>query len=150
MTIDEFKLKQYRILYKELASHKKNMQAHRATANKITIGFLDAIEELHERELIHLNIHINMLKPRKDGEKTPYISPNDIALAKTIPISNFIKIPASKKILCLFHNDKNPSLHVYGTSYYCFVCSANGTTIDIIMKLRNCSFTQAVRFLNGK
>jgi len=150
MTLEEFKLKEYRSLYRDLSAHKKRMMAYRATANPISLGFLDALEQLHEDQLIKLNTRIRMLKPRKEGEETHFITPSDIARAKLVPISTFLKVQSSKKVNCLFHADKNASMHIYPNSYYCFSCQAHGTTIDVVMKLRGCSFTQAVRFLINK
>jgi hypothetical protein len=151
MTLEQFKLKHYRILYKELSMHKQRMMAYRAVANPITLGFLDALEQEHECALIHLNARIQMLKPRPEGLPSHYVSPNDIAMAKMQSIRNYIpgKI-VQNKTLCLFHADKNESMHVYDTSYYCFACGAKGDTIALIMKLKNCSFTVAVKFLLNK
>lgn len=132
--------------YKELGAHKKMLQAYRAGSTIATLDFLDALEQIYEQKLVRLNMRINMLDPKKEVS-TFAITTDQIALAKLQPISNFIKIPHGKKIMCLFHDDKVPSLHIYDTSYYCFACGAHGTTIDIIMKLKGCSFSSAVRFL---
>ena len=94
-----------------------------------------------------------MLKPRKEGEELPdyYVTPNDIALAKLQPIKNYLPSKIiHNKTLCMFHNDKNASLHIYTNSYYCFSCGAKGDSIAMIQKLKNCSFTHAVKFLIGK
>lgn len=151
MTIESFKLTQYRILARELKQHMNRLLAHRAGANDITLGFLDALEEKYELELKQLKSRIEMLKPRKEGLPEYYVTPNDIALAKLQPIKNYLpnKI-VHNKTLCLFHADSQPSMQIYSTTYHCYSCNAHGTIIDIIMKLKNCSFTQAVKFLIGK
>jgi len=150
MTLEQFKLKQYRVLVRELKEHMRVMQSYRASANDITIGALDALEDKYETELKHLQMRVRMYTPRKDDEPEWRLTSNEIAQAKLVPISTFLKVPAHKKVLCLFHSDKQPSMHVYGTTYHCFTCSAHGTVVDIIMKTRNCSFASAVRFLIGK
>lgn len=150
MTLEEFKLKQYRILYRELNEHKNMMQARRATSNNVTRGFLDAIEEHHEKQLATFKLRIDMLRPRKEGEVTPFLTHAEIARAKLVPISTFLKVSTSKKVNCLFHNDKNASMHIYVNNYYCFSCQASGDVISVVQKLRNCSFSQAVKFLIGK
>lgn len=149
-TLEAFKLTQYRILSREVKQHMNKLLAHRAGANQTTLGFLDALEEKYEAELNTYKMRIRMYTPRKEGEVSNLLSPSDIAQAKLVPISTFIKVPSHKKVVCLFHADKTPSLHIYGTTYHCFVCSAHGSTVDIVMKLRNCSFTAAVKFLIGK
>lgn len=150
MTLEEFKLKQYRILARELKQHINKMLSFRAGASPITLGFLDALEEQHEQELARLKMHIDMLKPRKEGVPTPYITQSEISLARSQNISMFLKIPSHKKVNCLFHSDKVASMHIYGNTYYCFSCNAKGSVIDVVMKLRNCTFTQAVKFLINK
>lgn len=99
------------------------------------------------RDVAANRVKYNFFNPYK---KNFGISGDDIARAKTVPISTFMKIPTSRKVPCLFHADKNPSMHVYKSTYYCFTCQAHGTTIDIIMKLQNKTFKEAVNLLSGK
>jgi len=141
-------MKEIKLKIKKLKAHMNKMLANRAIANECTKGFLDALEEEHTEELNKLKLQLKLLEPR--DETSCFITPQDIALAKLVPISNFIKVPASKKSICLFHADSQPSMHIYGTTYHCFTCSAHGSTIDIVMKLRNLSFTNAVKFLINK
>lgn len=37
------------------------------------------------------------------------------------------------KILCKFHKDTRPSMHIYPRAYYCFVCQASGPLSDLGM-----------------
>ena len=151
MTLSEFKLKQYRILARGLKQHMNNLLAHRAGANQCTLGFLDALEEEYGGELAQLKSRIEMLKPRPEGLPAYYVTPNDVALAKLQPIKNYLPSKVvNNKTICMFHNDKNASLHIYTNSYYCFSCQAQGDTIALIQKLKNCSFTYAVKFLLNK
>jgi DNA primase len=49
---------------------------------------------------------------------------------------------------CLFHDDRCPSLCLYEetNTYYCFACGANGDSYNMIMKLENIDFKQALEF----
>ncbi len=53
------------------------------------------------------------------------------------------------KALCPFHDDSNPSLSfsVSRNTFKCFVCDAHGGTIDLAMKVLNCDFRDACRWL---
>lgn len=107
-------------------------------------------------------IKMHLMKERSEDaqRKLRYLNPkaasgsgltsNDIVQAKSMPIKNFIKVNRQNKAICLFHNDKNASMHVYGTNYYCFSCQAKGSVVDIVMKLHNKPFKDAVLFLIGK
>ena len=56
----------------------------------------------------------------------------------------------NKKMVCPFHNDKNPSFYVNETSsgdgfYKCFGCGETGDIITFIRKVENISFIQALK-----
>ena len=53
------------------------------------------------------------------------------------------------KALCPFHADNHPSLSfsVRRNTFRCFVCGANGGTIDLVMKYLNKDFKEACRWL---
>jgi hypothetical protein len=85
------------------------------------------------------------LSPMKN--KTGQITPDLIHQAKQRNISDFIKVPSSRKVQCIFHSDKAPSMHVYPRSFYCFSCQAHGSTIDFIMKQQSKTFKESVLFL---
>lgn len=144
-------LKDIKLQIRHLKGHMNKMLSYRAISNEITRGFLDGCEELHEQELNRLKLKQRLLTPVKEGQSNGLLTPNEIAMAKFIPISNFLKVGPSHKTHCLFHGeDKNPSLHIYPDGYHCFTCGAHGTVIDVIMKLKNVSFTSAVKFLINK
>lgn len=50
---------------------------------------------------------------------------------------------------CPFHDDKNPSLSVDLVKglYHCFGCGESGDAIDLVKKMRNLSFREAVSYL---
>lgn len=51
---------------------------------------------------------------------------------------------------CPLHGEKTPSFTIYTTnnSWYCFGCGEGGGPIDFIMKLKDCSFKDAVEILS--
>ena len=55
------------------------------------------------------------------------------------------EVNRSGDMLCPFHNDSQPSLHVYPGSrgWYCFVCNKGGTVIDFVSKLFSINTRQA-------
>lgn len=145
-TLDQFKASSYRQLIHELKAHIITMQAMRAIASSVSLGFLDACEEHHQEELETLKRKLRMCLPQK-APTIGGISSDDIARAKLTPISNYIRVGHDHKAVCLFHDDKHASLHVYPDGYHCFSCQAHGTVIDIVMKLHNLSFVEAVKEL---
>lgn len=147
-TLESFKRREYRILIRDLRGHMIRMQCQRATADRITLGFLDALEIQHQALLKKIQMKLRLCTPQKVKEGD--ISTQDILTARSVPIATFVNIPPSKKVLCLFHTDKEASLHLYKTNYYCFTCGVSGTTIDYIMKTRNVPFKEAVKFLVRK
>jgi hypothetical protein len=58
------------------------------------------------------------------------------------------RAPASaRKVACPFHNDRDPSLHMYdGGSFYCFGCRRGGTIYDFAAHLWGCN-TRGADFL---
>ena len=76
--------------------------------------------------------------------------PLDIAKAKSYPIESLIKVKSSGFALCPFHNDRHESLKIYNKDnrFNCFVCNANGDTIDLVMKIYSLDFKNAIKFLN--
>lgn len=73
-----------------------------------------------------------------------------IARAKTYPISDLIKFDTRGFTKCLWHNEKHGSLKLYKetNTVYCFgQCGKVHDSIDVYMKLNNCTFTEAVKKL---
>jgi hypothetical protein len=54
----------------------------------------------------------------------------------------------SKFICCPFHNEKTPSLKLYGKSFYCFGCGVHGSIIDFTGQLFGLDGLGAVERLN--
>lgn len=72
------------------------------------------------------------------------ISKREIAhLLRTV---NPQAIWATDKILCPFHDDHTPSLHVYEDGLYCFVCGAQASALKVLMAQGH-SFPDAIDLL---
>ena len=52
-------------------------------------------------------------------------------------------INSRHKVLCPFHTDTKPSLHIYHDGYHCFVCGAHGDAIDFVQAVRGCDKAEA-------
>lgn len=72
-----------------------------------------------------------------------------ITRARTYPIKNLVKVNRQRKAKCLWHDDANPSIHIYPDHAYCFVCGKRVNAIDVYMRLNNCSFKEAVEYLSS-
>jgi hypothetical protein len=51
------------------------------------------------------------------------------------------------KIICPFHDDNQPSCHIYDDHFYCFACGAHGDRIDWLMMVENKSRAEAEHIL---
>ncbi len=74
------------------------------------------------------------------------ISPDMIERAKAYPIENFIDAQRGMA-LCIFHDDRNPSMLVKNNFVHCFACGKTGDVIDVYRKLHGATFPAAVRAL---
>jgi hypothetical protein len=75
------------------------------------------------------------------------ITEQDIEKARSVPLSDYLG--HDEKIICPFHNDSNPSLHITHSKglWFCHGCSAKGDVISLVMKLKNVNFINAVKIL---
>jgi hypothetical protein len=53
--------------------------------------------------------------------------------------------------LCQFHEDRSPSMHIHkqGRKFKCMTCGANGDAIDLVQKIWDVPWKEAVRMLSG-
>lgn len=99
--------------------------------------FHDAwIDALREEE--------NKIEHPKNRTRTP-----DIIKAKEYPITKLLRF-TQHKAKCLWHSEKNASMHYYATTNtcYCFGCGKRADAIDIYRALYSCSFKEAVKNLS--
>lgn len=54
------------------------------------------------------------------------------------------------KVICPFHEDRSPSLHIFTktNSWYCFSCGIGGDSIDFIQRYKGMTFPEAVKYLS--
>ena len=73
----------------------------------------------------------------------------DLIKAKEFPIDNILEF-VSNKTICLWHNEKSPSLTYYKKSNtcYCFGCGKYADSIEVAKKHYNLNFTEAVKLLS--
>lgn len=76
---------------------------------------------------------------------------NQVARAKAVPISNYIQFNRQGFALCLWHNEKTPSMkyHPERNKVFCHGCNAHKDTIDVVMATRNVEFAQALKMILG-
>jgi DNA polymerase len=73
------------------------------------------------------------------------------ALENTIPLPELIEgIDATGKVLCPFHADTTPSLHVYDHHFHCYACGAHGDDVDWLMMVDGLNREQAQAILAGR
>jgi len=74
---------------------------------------------------------------------------NIIAIARSYGLK-LLKSGRNYKALCPFHNEKTASFTIYPPSrFYCFGCNEKGSVIDLVMKMENCTFKEAVKKLQS-
>jgi DNA polymerase len=59
------------------------------------------------------------------------------------------EITGDGKILCPFHDDTTPSLHIYPDHYHCFACDAHGDHIDWLMMVEGMTRDEAMDVLEN-
>ena len=57
-------------------------------------------------------------------------------------------VKSNGKTVCPFHDDTDPSLHIYEDNYHCFSCGAHGDVIDFVKNYFGISFQQALEKIN--
>lgn len=109
-----------------------------------------------EREVLLINIfmdEIDKLKAKKASLSRKKIiksnNKNEIAEAKLIPITDFIQFNNQRFANCIWHDDKNPSMHYYPKTnrVKCFSCGEHGDVLDVVQKLHNINLPQAISFI---
>ena len=58
-----------------------------------------------------------------------------------------VKVGRNKKALCLWHNDRSPSMHVYREKVHCFACGRGGDAIDVFAAANGIETKAAVQAL---
>jgi len=92
--------------------------------------------------------------PRQIYSKLSEFSEQEIEQARQATIESYYegrlrKVGSRFVGLCPFHQEKTPSFYIFPDNHwYCFgACSEGGDVIKFVMKLRNLTFPEAVRYL---
>lgn len=76
----------------------------------------------------------------------------NIPKAKAVPCTQLLEFNRQRLARCPWHGpDKHPSLKYYkdNNTVWCFSCNHGGDSIDIVQKLYNLTFQEAVKKLTG-
>ncbi len=118
--------------------------------------FMTALEEIKQnspeynrvqRELKAIRLYLSKARP----QKIPDIHTAKQAKCSEILTTYGIKL-SRNTCICPFHKETTPSFSVKesANTWKCFgACSTSGDSIDLFMKLYNCSFLQAVQRLTN-
>jgi len=73
----------------------------------------------------------------------------DVERAKLVPITDFLPVNKAGFVSCPWHNERTKSCKYYkkDNRVHCFGCDNGGDVIDVIQKILNKDFKEAVRFL---
>lgn len=88
-----------------------------------------------------------MLWHTRNPEQAGRITDADIERARAYPMDQICEINRAKMTVCLWHDDKRPSMWVKGNFGYCFTCTAWADPIRYWMKKTGRSFVEAVEAL---
>ncbi len=122
------------------------------------------IVDLNKEKLKKIDKELSRLKGYlgedyyRDSRK--YVSVEEIKSKNSIVDIFYLLCPDRKlrksgknfSALCPLHPDKFPSffLYPYTNSFYCFGCNEGGDVIDLVMKVKEVSFKEAVNYLTGR
>jgi len=76
------------------------------------------------------------------------ISDEELESARNRYVREFIELDRRGFCKCPFHNERTASFHAGKNLFYCFGCEEKGDTIKFIIKLKNFTFKEAVKFIN--
>jgi len=96
-----------------------------------------------------ITAHTEKYATREPIVRDPLIK-DRIERAKTYPIRSLLPFNSSDSTRCLWHAEKEASLHYYENSNKCWCfggCGRGYDVIDVYRKLHNCSFKEAIEAL---
>lgn len=116
-------------------------------------------EMIKDGKLKNTEKKINTIQTEINSWQQPEYKPGKITqehidYAKNSDCENFIEVKRQsgkvKLAICPFHDDSNPSLHLYpgNKGFYCFSCSTGGDAITLVQKIYNLNFLQAIKLIN--
>jgi len=57
-------------------------------------------------------------------------------LRERVPLDSILDVNGHRKAACVDHDDRTPSMHVYGDRVHCFACGFHGDVTDVWAKMR--------------
>jgi len=117
---------------------------------ELVVNLVMVMAPVHEEKDRLRQLERALLLRKKQKVPAGSITDVDIECAKATPIRSLITVRKDGKAKCLWHDDKNPSMHVYPDHVYCFSCARHGDAIDVTMAQQNISFIEAVKVLTKK
>lgn len=61
-----------------------------------------------------------------------------------------VEVSSGGKTLCIFHEERTPSLMIYSDGFKCFGCGKTGSVLDLYMRFKDCDIITAGRALAAK
>jgi len=135
-----------------LRSIKKNPNAADWLRKEIIRTFLgDSLNRL-TKETKRILWLIRKPEKTEGGEvvvKKERITAEMIARAKEFPINQVILVDRRGFSPCVFHKEKFASMWTKKNFCHCFACGKSADTIELVQKIKGCSFPEAVEFLQN-
>lgn len=125
----------------DLLQEERNLKAQDSHWATIQLAEIEKIKTKLNREKMRLD---------PPAIKEGFIGTEEVSRAKLIPISGYLEF-RNKKTKCLWHSpDNHPSLHYYERENIvkCFSCGFRGDAVDVVQKLYDISFIDAVKRLS--
>lgn len=117
------------------------------TNSRVDKAFIKPVEDEIKRLERIIRKHEWSQKPSPDGSITDL----DIAHAKEFRITDIVAPSRAGFILCPFHSEKTGSCKIHKDNrYHCYSCGADGDVIDLVMKIYNLDFINAVKKILNK
>ncbi len=118
-------------------------QRREAAEWEFTFKFIEIPRYILENEVKKLETILLYMKKGKGGEF-------DIQKAKQRPITDFIEFDRAGFATSIWNaQDKTPSMKYYPKEnrVYCFSTNRHDDVVGVVQQLKNCSFTDAVKFI---
>jgi hypothetical protein len=137
---------------KFLKSYERLLLSNRVGCSDQERWFIDWQLAKTQEEYTIIMKKLNWERSIKRAEKSGQPIESFISLSeiRDIPITKILDITPNKPILCLWHNDKHPSLrlHPKKNRVKCFSCGKYGSIIDVYIAQKQCSVGEAIKNLS--
>ena len=130
------------------------LRIYKTVKNELSVEFYEGVLEFFKgKKLNQLSKEIRKIKWALNQEKEMggenRISDDMIQRARDYPLDQLIEFNRARKALCVFHNEKNPSMSLNPKTnrIKCFACGINLDPIGYVMETQKISFIDAVKYL---